>query len=132
MSEIFEDIKSVEVIVDDLLIWGESDQQHDDRLMQVLDRARERNLKLNIQKCQIKRNKISYVGHILTKEGLRPDTKKTEAILNMPSPKNKEELQRFLGMLTYLASSFRISPTYQHHYEPCWKKMLNGTDRMIR
>jgi len=40
MSEMFEDIKGVEVVVDDLLIWGESGQQHDDRLMQVLDRAK--------------------------------------------------------------------------------------------
>ena len=62
MSEMFEDIEAIEVVVDDLLIWGESDQQHEDHLMQVLDRAREQNLTLNKQKCQIKHDKISYVN----------------------------------------------------------------------
>jgi len=94
MSEIFEDIESV----DDLLIWGESSQQHGSQLMRVLNRARERNLKLNKQKCQIRKDKISYIGHTLTKDGIRPDPKKTKAIMSMPSPINKEELQTLLSM----------------------------------
>ena len=102
MSEMFEDIEGVEVVVDDLLVWGEDEEQHDSRLLKVLERARARNLKLNKDKCHIKQHEISYVGHILTKDGLKPDPKKTEAITEMPSPQNKEELQRFLGMLTYL------------------------------
>ena len=47
MSQMFEDIEGIEVVVDDLLIWGENEQQHDDRLIQVLERARHRDLKLN-------------------------------------------------------------------------------------
>ena len=45
----------------------------------------------------------NYIGHTVSKEGLKPDSKKTEAIKNMARPKNTEELQRFLGMITYLA-----------------------------
>ena len=102
MSEMFKDIEEVEVVVDDLLVWGEDEEQHDNRLLKVLERARAQNLKLNKDKCHIKQHKISYVGHILTKDGLKLDPKKTKAITEMPSPRNKEELQRFLGMLTYL------------------------------
>ena len=102
MSEMFEDIEGVEVVIDDLLVWGENEEQHDARLIKVLERARTRNLKLNKDKCHIKQHEISYVGHILTKDGLKPDTRKTEAITEMPTPRNREELQRFLGMLTYL------------------------------
>ena len=76
LMKLFEDIKGVEVVVDDLLIWGESSQQHDSQLMWVLNRARERNLKLNKQKCQIRKDKISYIGHTLTKDGIRPDPKR--------------------------------------------------------
>ena len=94
MSEMFEDIEGVEVVIDDLLVWGENEEQHDARLIKILDRARTRNLKLNKDKCHIKQHKISYVGHILTKDGLKPDPRKTEAITEMPTPK--------LGMLTYL------------------------------
>ena len=55
MSQMFEDIEGVEVVVDDILIWGENEQQHDDRLIQVLERARHRDLKLNRSKCQFRK-----------------------------------------------------------------------------
>ena len=103
MSEIFSGIEGVEVIVDDLLIWGENQQQHDERLKQVLDRARQKNLKLNKEKSQIALSEISYIGHILSKEGLKPDPRKVQAITEMNRPQNKEDLQRFLGMITYVA-----------------------------
>ena len=76
MSEMFENIEGVEVVVDDILVWGESEEQHDARLIQVLEKARVRNLKLNETKCHIKQQEVSYIGHILTKEGLKPDPKK--------------------------------------------------------
>ena len=102
MSEMFEDIEGVEVVVDDVLIWGETEDQHDSRLVKVLERARSQNLKLNRTKCQIKKHEITYLGHILSKNGMKPDPKKTQAITDMTAPTNKEDLQRFLGMLTYL------------------------------
>ena len=55
--------------MDDLLVWGENEEQHDNK---VLERARVRNLKLNKEKCHIKQQEISYVGHILTKDGIKP------------------------------------------------------------
>ena len=50
MSDMFEDIEGTEVVVDDLLKWGETETQHDERLRKVLERARQRNLKLNKDK----------------------------------------------------------------------------------
>ena len=103
MSQMFEDIQGVEVVVDDILVWGENKQQHDARLRQVLERADHRNLKLNKSKCQFGKHQVAYLGHILTNHGLKPDPKKTLAVKNMPSPANKEDLQCFLGMITYLS-----------------------------
>lgn len=102
ISDIFADIDGVEVIVDDILIWAETTQRHNEILKQVLERARERNLRLNKEKSQINCDKINYIGHILDSNGLHPDPKKIEAITQMESPRNREELQRFLGMITYL------------------------------
>ena len=102
MTDIFGDIEGVEVVVDDLLIWAENDEQHDTILRKTLDRARQRNLKLNRDKSQIKQDKISYIGHVLSEEGLAPDSSKVEAIATMQTPGNKDDLQRFLGMATYL------------------------------
>ena len=115
MSDMFQDLDGVEVVVDDLLIWGETIQQHDRRLKQVLDRARQRNLKLNKSKCQLKLDEISYIGHILSRDGLKPDPKKTKAINDMPCPETREELQRFLGMLTYLG---KFIPNLSHVASP--------------
>ena len=102
MHDIFKDIEGTEVIVDDLLIWAENEEQHDIVLKKVLQRARERNLKFNMEKSQIKCNSINYIGHTLSKDGLKPDPTKVEAIVKMATPRSKEELQRFLGMVTYL------------------------------
>ena len=73
MSDIFGDIDGVEVVVDDLLIWAENEEQHDAILKKTLERAQQRNFRLNKEKSQIKLNGISHIGHILSKDGLKPD-----------------------------------------------------------
>ena len=84
VRNIFSGIEGVEVIVNDLLIWSENQQQHNEWLKQVLERARQKNLKLNKEKSQIALNKVSYIGHVLSKEG-KPDPKKVQAITEMNS-----------------------------------------------
>ena len=76
MSDIFEDIEGVEIVVDDLLIWVENETRHDERLRKVLQHTRQRNLELNQDKSQIKLNEIHYIRHILNKDGLKPDPEK--------------------------------------------------------
>lgn len=68
----------------------------------MLDRAREINLRLNPLKCKFRLDQVCYVGHIFTKEGLKADPTKTEAINKMPVPEDVPALQRFLGMVNYL------------------------------
>ena len=104
MSEMFEDIDGVEVVVDDLLIWGTTEAQHDARLERVLQRAQQRNLKLNQDNSQIKLKQITYIGHVLGEDGIQPDPGKISAVTRMNTPASKEELQRFLGMTTYLSN----------------------------
>ena len=84
-------------------MWGESKEQHDKSLEPVLERARAMNLKLNLDKCQLGLSLVNYIGHTLNAEGLKPDTKKVEGIKQMNYPTSKEELQRFLDVMTYLA-----------------------------
>ena len=80
MSELFEDVEGVKAI--------EDDDEHDARLKQVLNRAREFNLKLNAKKCRIRQEEIPYVGHVLTKEDLKPDPEKISAVQEMQPPQN--------------------------------------------
>ena len=102
MNQIFEGFEGVEVIMDDILVWGENEKQHDERLERVLQCIQERNIKLNPQKCRFKVDQVKYIGHVLTSEGLKADPQKIEAITSMTKPTSKVELQRFLGMINYL------------------------------
>ena len=103
MSELFEDVDDGKALVDDLLIWGENNDKHDARLKQVLNRAREVNLKFNAKKCRIRQEEVPYVGHVLSKEGLKPDPEKIRALQQMQPPPNTKELKSFLGFIQYLA-----------------------------
>lgn len=77
-------------------------EQHDVWLRQMLDRCHELNLKLNREKCQFRISKVHYVGHVLSVDDIKPDPKKVEAIIAMPTSANREDLRRFLGVVTYL------------------------------
>lgn len=90
------------IIVDDIIVGGKGEKEHDENLRKVLSRAREVKLKLNPQKCKFRLKEVSYVGHLFTEHGLKPDPAKIKAITEMPPPDDKASLQRFLGMANYL------------------------------
>ena len=96
MSEMFDDIEGAVSIIDDVLIWDKDLQEHNERLKKVSDRVRENNLKLSPEKCEYRRNQISYVGHLLTSEGVKPDQEKVRAVEAMNPPENKSELLTFV------------------------------------
>ena len=102
MHEVFDDIEGVEIVMDDILVHGRTDSEHDARLEQVLLRCRDKNLKLNPKKLRLKTKQVEYIGHVLTENGLQPDPKKVDAVINFPAPVDKQELQSFLGMINYL------------------------------
>ena len=70
MEEELGDIEGAEIIVDDLVVWERNDEEHDKRLEQVLERALKSGLKLNRKKCKFSVNRITYVGHIFSSNGL--------------------------------------------------------------
>ncbi|XP_044756800.1 uncharacterized protein K02A2.6-like [Coccinella septempunctata] len=102
IMQCFEGIEGVHIYVDDILVWGSSKDEHDKRLLQVLERARECNIKFNSSKCQFSLNEVNYIGHKITSEGIKPDNSKISAIENYPEPTNIKELQCFLGIINYL------------------------------
>ena len=58
--------------------------------------------KLNKEKCEIKKNKLTYVGHVLSAEGVSPDPEKVKAITELQTPTNMPELCKLIGMINYL------------------------------
>ena len=109
MNNTFENLKGTAIIADDLLVFGEGDdiesatKDHDENLKNALQRARERNLKLNKEKVKLRMTEVPYIGHLLTSEGIKPDPKKVEAVQKMPQPTDVPSMKRFLGMVNYLS-----------------------------
>ncbi|KAK2724118.1 hypothetical protein QYM36_002454, partial [Artemia franciscana] len=103
MEEAFEGVPGFSVIVDDIIVSGKSETEHDVNTQAALTRARERTVKLNKAKCILKSKSIPYFGHVISKDGIHPDPNKVNALKEMPRPRNREELQTLLGMLNYLS-----------------------------
>ncbi len=103
VNHLFEDLEGVETDIDDILVWGRTIEEHDQRLKATLDRTKLIGMTLNPDKCKLRVTEVTYLGHKLTGEGVRPDQSKVEAIINMPAPQNKAGVQRLLGMVNYLA-----------------------------
>lgn len=89
--------------MDDILVYGRNKDEHDVRLRRVLEVANQNNLKFNIEKCGIAKEEINYLGHVLSKQGIKPGHTKVEAVTKMPTPQNKGDVMRFLGMANYLS-----------------------------
>ena len=103
MDRMLDGIIGATVIMDDVLIARWDRDNHDSILKQVMERATSYNLRLNMQKCKVSQNEVRYVGHLLTADELKPDPSIIEALHKLPIPRNKEDVQRFLGLVAYLA-----------------------------
>ena len=121
LDENLEGLKGVKAIADEILVWGDGDTReeaiadHDKRLTSFLERCQQKNIKLNKEKFQLKKTELSYMGVVLTDKGVKPDQKKQDCIQSMPAPTNKDEVRRFLGVVTYLS---RFSEDLSTQSEP--------------
>ena len=103
MDEMLEGIEGARAVMDDILVAGKDEEEHDCILEKVIRRATDYNLGFNFKKCQIKKRRVKYVGYVVSEKGLEPCPDKVKAIRDMPDPQSKEELRRFLGMVQYLS-----------------------------
>ncbi|XP_054864601.1 uncharacterized protein K02A2.6-like [Amphiprion ocellaris] len=102
MEHMIEGIEGVRVYVDDIILWGSTLEQHNERLNKVLQRVKQYGLKLNRAKCQFGVTEITFLGDKLTAEGIEPDKDKIRAILEMPRPEDKKGVLRVLGMINFI------------------------------
>ena len=109
LLECLVDLQGIACIADDILVYGcgetlaEAKVDHDRKLIALLDRCRERNIRLNLKKLRLHEISVKFMGHELSSKGLTSDVNKVKAITEMPPPTDKKALQRLLGMATYLS-----------------------------
>nr|XP_057906640.1 uncharacterized protein LOC131104002 [Doryrhamphus excisus]XP_057906648.1 uncharacterized protein LOC131104002 [Doryrhamphus excisus] len=103
MEKAVGDMNLLEVLVylDDLIVFGRTLEEHEERLLKVLDRLAEVGLKISVDKCQFCLPKVQYLGHIVSADGVSPDPAKVEVVTNWPQPTHLKALQSFLGFCGY-------------------------------
>ncbi|GET63040.1 KRAB-A domain-containing protein [Rhizophagus irregularis DAOM 181602=DAOM 197198] len=91
----------VTVYLDDIMIYSEDFEEHIEHVDKVLSKLRENNMIVKLKKCQFGLRNINFLGHIVGRDGLRPDKEKVEKIENMRRPKTVTEVRSFLGLCSY-------------------------------
>ena len=102
VGNIIAGLKGCKNLQDDIIIWGRNKEEHDENLRKVMDRILESGLKLNKKKCVFGVTQMTFLGHVVSAEGIKADPEKVKAIVEMSAPKNVNELQRFMGMINYV------------------------------
>ena len=104
IDEIFNDMLNVFGIADDILVIGynKDGADHDEAVYNVLKWCQDVNLKLNKDKCHCRCMSVPFFGEVVSRQGIQPNPQKVKALTEMPAPKNKKELQTFLGVINYL------------------------------
>lgn len=101
MDGLLKDIPGVVAYLDDIVVSGATKSEHDERLFEVLQRLRRYKLTVRKDKCCIAKPVIEYLGYKVDANGIHPTMDKVKAIHSAPSPKNKDELRSFLGMVNF-------------------------------
>jgi hypothetical protein len=109
MAEIFKDLGDLflKVFVDDLNIHSVEWNDHLQHLDTVLSRLKEVNLKLNPSKCCFAAGSIVFLGHVVSKEGTRPDPNKVDAVRKFLVPTTVTNVRSFLGLTGYYRKYIR-------------------------
>ena len=111
-------------IADDMVIFGRNEEEHDRNLILFLETTRKNGLVLNKRKLQFKKEEVSFFGHRWNSTGISPDPKKTESILKMQFPPDKETMHSFLGLVNFLN---RYTPRLAELCSPLRKLILKDS-----
>ena len=93
--------KFVIIFIDDILVYSSSPEEHAEPFRTVLQILRERKLYAKFSKCQFWLDKVAFLGHVISAEGISVDPQKIEAIVNWKPPTNVSEVRSFLGLAGY-------------------------------
>ena len=124
LDSVYIGLPGVTGIADDMVIFGRNEEEHDRNLILFLETTRKNGLVLNKKKLQFKKEEVSFFGHRWNSTGISPDPKKTESILRMQFPPDKETMHSFLGLVNFLN---RYTPKLAELCSPLRKLILKDS-----
>ena len=89
------------IYLDNIIIFSKTPEEHISRLWVVFQILDEASLHFKPSKCEFFKDGLEYLGHIVSSQGIKTNTKKIGAIVNWPQPKNIMQVRSFLGFCNY-------------------------------
>ena len=89
------------IYLDDIIVFGSTFDEHLKRVQEVLRCIQQAGLKLKPKKCQLFQQEVTFLGHVVNKDGVKPNPENVSKILNWPIPRNVTEVRQILGMASY-------------------------------
>ena len=105
MACILQEIPGIIGDIGDVSVFERYQQEHDDRLKLVLQKIKEASVTLN-EKCKFSHDSVKFLGHMISKEGIRMDPEKVQAISRFRRPVNISELRHILGMVNNVGKKY--------------------------
>ena len=113
------------VYLDDIVVFSKTFDEHIARLRQVLSRLRESGLKVKPSKCHLLRERVPFLGHIISREGVATDPAKVQAVTSWPAPTTKSDVRSFLGLASYYR---RFIKNFAEIAAPLYKLSTSGKE----
>ncbi|KAK3518632.1 hypothetical protein QTP70_006074 [Hemibagrus guttatus] len=103
INGVFQDLlgKWVIAYIDDILVYSTSMEEHVRHVQEVLSRLQRHHLYLKLEKCEFHRTTVTFLGYVISRQGVEMDAVKVQAVTEWPIPTTVRELQRFLGFANF-------------------------------
>ena len=104
MNELLRDLINTEKVaafIDDVIVGMETEEGHDDIVVEVIRRLEENDLYVKLEKCKWKVREVGFLGVVIGPEGIKMEEEKVKGVVEWPTPKCVKEVQKFLGLANY-------------------------------
>jgi hypothetical protein len=101
MNRLFAGMPFVQVYIDDIAIFSETKEEHMQHLRAVLEKLQGEKLCASLPKCVFFAKEMEFLGHIVSQDGLKPDPKKVDAVINWPRPRTITDVKQYVGFINY-------------------------------
>jgi hypothetical protein len=116
-------LKCALVYIDDIIVFSRSFEEHLKHLRMVFTKISQANLKMNFDKCEFIKRQVSFLGHLVGKNGIKPDPSNVEKVQNYPTPESIKDVRGFLGLAGYYR---KFIPNFAEVAEPLHKLLRKG------
>lgn len=123
MGRVIAGLTNVVVYIDDAVAYSDSWPEHVGLLQQVLERLQQAGLVANLEKCEIGKAQVTYLGHVVGQGQVLPRRAKIQAIVDLPTPNTRREVMQVLGMCGFYR---RFVPNFSTVAEPLTSLLKKG------